>query len=74
MSACLIQGVEGDAKRPLEGGVEAPAAKKPETQAAQPTKVAKEKAAQSEDEEESESDEESDSDDESEEDSDAVRS
>ena len=72
MSASLIQGTEGDAKRPLEGGVEAPAAKKPDIQAAQPTKAAKE--AQSEDEEDSESEEESDSDDESEEDSDEVRS
>lgn len=54
--------------------MEAPAAKKPDTQAAQPTKAAKEEAAQSEDEEESESEEESDSDDESEEDSDEVRS
>lgn len=62
------KGIEGDAKRPLEGGVEAPAAKKPEIQAAQPAKAAKE--AQSEDEEDSESEEESGSDDESEEDSD----
>ncbi|KAL0036218.1 hypothetical protein WJX79_008552 [Trebouxia sp. C0005] len=64
------KGIEGDAKRPLEGGVEAPAAKKPDTKPAQPAKAAKEKEAQSEDEGDSESEEESDSDDESEEDSD----
>lgn len=74
LSACWVQGIEGDAKRPLEGGVEAPAAKKPDTKPAQPAKAAKEKEAQSEDEGDSESEEESDSDDESEEDSDEVSS
>jgi len=74
LPACLVQGAEGDAKRPLEGGVEAPAAKKPDTQPAQPTTAAKEEEAQSEDEGDSESEEESDSDDESEEDSDEVSS
>ncbi|DBA78850.1 TPA: hypothetical protein ACH3X1_008737 [Trebouxia sp. C0004] len=62
--------IEGDAKRALEGGVEAPAAKKPDTLSAQPTKAPGKEEAQSEDEEDSESEEESDSDDESEEGSD----
>ena len=59
---CQSQAAEGDAKRPLEGGTEAPPAKKPESEPAQPAKVQEDKTAESE-EEESESEEESDSED-----------
>ena len=65
------QAAEGDAKRPLEGGVDAPAAKKPETESAQAGKAA-DQAAETES-EESGSDEESESEDDSDEDSDEVQ-
>ncbi|KAL3150312.1 hypothetical protein ABBQ32_000160 [Trebouxia sp. C0010 RCD-2024] len=60
---------QGDAKRPLEGGVDAPAAKKAETADAQAGKQA-DKADEAESEEGSGSDEDSDSEEESDEDSD----
>ncbi len=66
----LFQAAEGDVKRPLEGSVEAPAAKKPQPEPAQAAK-AKAEEAESE-EEESESEEESDSDEDSDDDSDEV--
>lgn len=71
MGCHRIQAAEGDAKRPLEGGVEAPAAKKPETESAQAGKDA-DKAAETDSEEESGSGEESESEDDSDEDSDEV--
>ena len=66
------QAAEGDAKRPLEGGVDAPAAKKPETASAQAGQ-GEDKTEKAESEAESGSDEESDSEDESDDDSDEVQ-
>lgn len=67
-----MQAAQGDAKRPLEGGVDAPAAKKAETADAQAGKQA-DKADEAESEEGSGSDEDSDSEEESDEDSDEVQ-